>query len=74
MWGKGDGNTKESRRAYFTEAIQQLIKNKMIEPKDRIAYLGGSFGEKGGTTYLDISEVYKILEAKEKYNLPDYTI
>lgn len=73
MWGKGDGNTKESRRAYFTEAIQQLIKNRMIEPKDRIAYIGGSFGEKGGTTYLDISEVYKILEAKEKYNLPDYT-
>jgi pyruvate kinase len=23
--GKGDGNTKESRRAYFTEAIQQLV-------------------------------------------------
>lgn len=71
--GKGDGNTKESRRAYFTAAIRSLIDRKLIEPKDRVAYLGGSFGEVGGTTYLEISEVWRILEAKEKYNLPDYT-
>lgn len=71
--GKGDGNTKESRRAYFVDAIKELIDKGMIKPEDRVAYLGGSFGETGGTTYLDISEAYKILEAKEKYNLPDYT-
>jgi pyruvate kinase len=72
--GKGDGNTKESRRAYFTEAIRRLIENKMIEPKDRVAYLGGSFGEVGGTTYLEVVDAWRILEAKEKYNLPDYTV
>jgi pyruvate kinase len=72
--GKGDGNTKESRRAYFTEAIRQLIKNNMIESKDRVAYLGGSFGEVGGTTYLEVVDAWRILEAKEKYNLPDYTV
>lgn len=71
--GKGDGNTKESRRAYFTDAIRKLIDKDFIKPHERIAYLGGSFGEIGGTTYLDISEVHKILEAKDKYNLPDYT-
>ena len=71
--GKGDGNTKESRRAYFTEAIKRLIDNKLIEPNDRVAYLGGSFGEVGGTTYLEIVDAWRILEAKEKYNLPDYT-
>ncbi|NLY23417.1 MAG: pyruvate kinase [Bacteroidales bacterium] len=71
--GKGDGNTKESRRAYFVEAIKKLLERGLIEPKDRVAYLGGSFGEVGGTTYLEISEVWRILEAKEKYNLPDYT-
>src|SRR5690554_487466 len=71
--GKGDGNTKESRRAYFVEAIKTLLKRGLIEPRDRVAYLGGSFGEVGGTTYLEISEVWRILEAKEKYNLPDYT-
>jgi pyruvate kinase len=72
--GKGDGTTKESRRAYFLEAIRQLIGKNMIEPQDRVAYLGGSFGETGGTTYLEIAEAWRILEAKEKYNLPDYTM
>jgi len=71
--GKGDGNTKESRRAYFTEALRRLINQKLIEPTDRVAYLGGSFGEVGGTTYLEIVDAFKIIEAKEKYNLPDYT-
>lgn len=74
LQGKGDGNTKESRRAYFVEAINRLIEKKLIEPQDRVAYLGGSFGETGGTTYLEIAEAWKILEAKEKYNLPDYTM
>lgn len=72
--GKGDGNTKESRRAYFTDAIKQLIDKKMIDSQDRVAYLGGSFGEVGGTTYLEIIDAWRILEAKEKYNLPDYTM
>jgi pyruvate kinase len=73
QYGKGDGSTRESRRAYFVKAIRRLIERNLIEPKDRVAYLGGSFGEVGGTTYLEISEVWRILEAKEKYNLPDYT-
>jgi pyruvate kinase len=72
--GRGMENTNESRRAYYVKAIQQLIDAGMINPEDRVAYLGGSFGETGGTTYLDISEAWKILEAKEKYNLPDYTL
>ncbi len=72
--GEGIENTKESRRAYFEDAIKKLIEYKMIKREDRVAYLGGSFGETGGTTYLDINEAGKILEAREKYNLPDYTL
>lgn len=72
--GVGIENTKESRRAYYTEAIKKMLDSNMIEISDRVAYLGGSFGETGGTTYLDISEVNKIIEAKDKYNLPDYTM
>ena len=71
--GKGDGNTKESRRAYFVAAIKRLLERGLIERRDRVAYLGGSFGEVGGTTYLEIIEAWRIMEAKEKYNLPDYT-
>lgn len=72
--GKGANNTKESRRAYYLMAIQKLIENKTINPKDRVAYMGGSFGETGGTTYLDICEAGRILEAKDKYSLPDFTL
>lgn len=72
--GKGIENTKESRRAYFEDAIRKLIDYELITKEDRVAYLGGSFGETGGTTYLDINEAGKILEARDKYNLPDYTM
>lgn len=72
--GRGIDNTKESRRAYYTSAVKDLIAKGIIQPENRIAYMGGSFGETGGTTYLDIAEAWKILEAKEKYNLPDFTI
>ena len=72
--GEGLENTKESRRAYYEDALRKLIANKMIDKDDRVAYIGGSFGETGGTTYLDINEASKVLEAREKYNLPDYTL
>ena len=72
--GEGIENTKESRRAYYEDAIRKLVKYNMINTEDRVAYIGGSFGETGGTTYLDINEASKVLEAKDKYNLPDYTL
>ncbi len=72
--GEGIENTKESRRAYYEDAIRKLIEYKMIKREDRVAYLGGSFGETGGTTYLDINEAGKVLDARDKYNLPDYTL
>lgn len=72
--GEGIENTKESRRAYYEDAIRKLVEYKMINIEDRVAYIGGSFGETGGTTYLDINEASKLLEAKDKYNLPDYTL
>ncbi|MGI6073342.1 MAG: pyruvate kinase [Fermentimonas sp.] len=71
--GAGINNTKESRRDYFIQAIKTLVEKKMIEPNDRVAYLGGSFGESGGTTYLEIIDSWRILSSKADYNLPDYT-
>lgn len=72
--GEGLENTKESRRAYYEDAIRKLIEYKMINEEDRVAYIGGSLGETGGTTYLDINIAKEVLEAKDKYNLPDYTL
>lgn len=71
--GRGVDNTKESRQSYYIHAIKTLIGSKLIDIDDRVAYLGGSFGELGGTTYLDICEARKVLEAQDKYNLPDFT-
>lgn len=72
--GEGIENTKESRRAYYEDAIRKLIEYKMINEDDRVAYIGGSLGETGGTTYLDINIAKEVLEARDKYNLPDYTL
>lgn len=72
--GRGLENTKESRRSYYIHAIEKLIATNMIKPEDRVVYTGGSFGETGGTTYIDVSEAWRLLEAPEKYNLPDYTL
>ena len=66
--------TPKSRRAYYEDAIRKLIEYKMINIEDRVAYIGGSLGETGGTTYLDINTAKEVLEAKDKYNLPDYTL
>ena len=37
-----------------------------------VAYLSGSFGEGGGTTFLEINNVGKVLDAGSKYSLPTF--
>ena len=55
----------ESRRAYFKDALIQLIKSGRITRENVVAYLSGSFVD-GGTS-LEISNVGKVLESKENY-------
>jgi pyruvate kinase len=61
---------KQSRREYYYNALYQLIKRRMITEKDKVAYLSGSFGEGGGTTFLEINDVEKVLKESDKYQLP----
>ncbi|MDR0573194.1 MAG: pyruvate kinase [Tannerella sp.] len=61
-----------SRRGYYRDALQQLLKGGMITEKDKVAYLSGSFGEGGGTTFLEINEVNHILNAGDDYQLPTF--
>lgn len=56
-------NTKQ----YFLNALDQLIKKRMISRSDMVAYLSGSFGEGGGTSFLEINNVGKILDNKDSY-------
>jgi len=49
----------DNRREYLSSAIHELHKSGLIDPADKVAYLGGNDG-KGGTTYLEINEVDKL--------------
>jgi pyruvate kinase len=37
-----------------------------------VAYLSGSFGEGGGTSFLEINNVRKVLESAGSYSLPTF--
>lgn len=60
------------RRKYFYDALHRLIDSKRITPEDKVAYLSGSFGAGGGTTFLEINEVKKVFEAGDAYQLPTF--
>lgn len=62
----------DSRRNYFFEALHELKKSGRLTRNDMVAYLSGSFGEGGGTSFLEINNVGKVLDAKENYSLPTF--
>ena len=52
--------------------LNQLIKSGRITRDNMVAYLSGSFGEGGGTTFLEINNVGKVLDANSNYTLPTF--
>jgi pyruvate kinase len=62
----------DSRRAYFYDALHELINDGHITRNNMVAYLSGSFGEGGGTTFLEINNVGKVLDNAENYLLPTF--
>lgn len=62
----------DSRRGYFYDALNQLINSGRITRDDMVAYLSGSYGEGGGTTFLEINNVGKVLNAGNQYQLPTF--
>lgn len=50
-----------STKAMFTAAVRMLRQKGYLGEEDKIAYLSGSFGEGGGTTFVEINKVKKIL-------------
>ncbi|MDR0546453.1 MAG: pyruvate kinase [Dysgonamonadaceae bacterium] len=57
-------------KQYFLDALNKLLSKQMIDTKDMVAYLSGSFGEGGGTSFLEINQVGKILESAGKFQTP----
>lgn len=64
---------KKSPRAYYMQALQQLLQSGKITRDDMVAYLSGSFGDGGGTTFLEINNVGKVLTSGAGYCLPTFT-
>ena len=62
----------DNRREYFYDALHRLIDSKRITLEDKVAHLSGSFGSGGGTTFLEINDVKKVLEAGGQYQLPTF--
>ncbi len=58
---------KDNTKEYFLDALEQLIKKGMINRNDMVAYLSGSFGEGGGTTFLEINNAGKIIDSARKF-------
>lgn len=56
----------------FTAAIRMLRQKGYICEDDKIAYLSGSFGEGGGTTFLEINKVREIFDKSYQFHLPEY--
>jgi pyruvate kinase len=61
-----------SRRTYLCNALNELIHDRRITRDNMVAYLSGSFGEGGGTSFLEINSVGKILDAADNYVLPTF--
>ncbi len=56
----------------FTAALRMLRQKGYIELEDKIAYLSGSFGENGGTTFLEINKVGMVFDSKYQFHLPNH--
>lgn len=62
----------ESRRAYFREALRDIINSDRLTENDMVAYLSGSFGEGGGTTFLELNNAGKVLASGQEFSLPTF--
>ena len=55
----------------FLAALRMLRQKGYIRMDDKIAYLSGSFGKGGGTTFLEINKVCNVFERSYDFHLPN---
>ena len=71
VWAEYQKETKvDDPKKYFLDALNKLIRKGMIDRNDMVAYLSSSFGEGGGTSFLEINNVGKILDGSKQYKPP----
>ena len=60
-----------SSQYMFFAALRMLRQKGYIKDEDKIAYLSGSFGEGGGTTFLEINKVEEVFNRSYQVHLPE---
>ena len=55
----------------FVAAVRMLLQKGYIKKDDKIAYLGGSIGGRGGATFLEINRVSQVFDKSYEFHLPD---
>lgn len=55
----------------FVAALRMLLQKGYIKKDDKIAYLGGSIGGRGGATFLEINRVSRVFDKSYEFHLPD---
>lgn len=55
----------------FVAALRMLLQKGYIKKDDKIAYLGGSIGGRGGATFLEINRVSQVFDKSYEFHLPD---
>lgn len=56
-----------SKSEIIQKTVRKLQKKEVLGNEDLVAYLGGSFGIGGGTTYLEITTVEGLLNKVDRY-------
>ena len=69
VWAEYQAENEDPKQ-YFLNALNKLLQKQMIDKNDMVAYLSGSFGEGGGTSFLEINNVSKMLEGSKKFKPP----
>ena len=54
----------------FLAALRMLRQKGYLTDDDKVAYLSGSLGEGGGTTFVEINQVKKAFDEKYQFHLP----
>ena len=55
----------------FLAALRMLRQKGYLRMEDKIAYLSGSFGKGGGTTFLEINTVKDVFDRSYEFHLPN---
>ena len=60
-----------SSELLFVAAVRMLRQKGYIDLDDQIAYLSGSFGSGGGTTFIEINRVREVFDRSYRFHLPE---